>query len=423
MADFYRGRTLRILVGSPPGGGYDLYARLMRPYLAARIGATVVVENRDGQGGLAALATLMVRPADGLTIMHASAEAAILSQMLARPGVTWDVTKLNWLAKTSMSPKLWYVGPHARYPTIKDAANAALLTWSSTGPADNISVIAAIISYVQALKSKIVVGYRGAGDMWLAVLRNEVDAGILSADTGLPQIRNNSIKPIAIFSAGRWHHLPDVPTLREAVALPDDKTWIVKLRQRIGEAQRAMVAAPNVPADGVDFLRNAFAEVLADPALKAEGAKTNREIEYMEGRELQRLVGQLMTAAGPRLPEFRKIVLESYFLGRAAVGSWLAFRSCSRRCCSRSVFRGSDQTDISAPDRRTGAVQVFVRHRKMALLRAPQMCGPADLLNAGPRNRALAPRCCQTQKYDRAPSNVQSPHSRSFRGSANGRSP
>src|SRR5262247_3041393 len=109
-ADFYRGKTVRILVGSPPGGGYDLYARLIAPYLAARIGATVLIENRDGNGGLAALAALMVRPADGLTIMHASAEAAIISQMLARPGVTWDVTKLNWLAKTSMAPKLWYVG-------------------------------------------------------------------------------------------------------------------------------------------------------------------------------------------------------------------------------------------------------------------------------------------------------------------------
>jgi putative tricarboxylic transport membrane protein len=311
-ADFYRGRTFRILVGSPPGGGYDLYARLISPYLAARIGATVLVENRDGQGGLAALATLMVRPADGLTIMHASAEAATLSQMLARPGVTWDVTKLNWLAKTSMAPKLWYVGSHARYGTISGAASADLLRWASTGPADNISDIAAIISYVLGLKSKIVVGYRGAGDMWLAVLRNEVDAGIVSADTALPRIMNNSIKPIAIFSASRWRHLPDVPTLREAATLPEDKMWIVELRQQIGEAQRAMVASPDVPADRVDFLRQAFAEVLADPALMAEGAKTGREIEYMGGQELQQLVRQLMTAAGPRLPEFRKIVLETY---------------------------------------------------------------------------------------------------------------
>jgi tripartite-type tricarboxylate transporter receptor subunit TctC len=97
-AEFYRGKTLRILVGSPPGGGYDVYARLVAPALAQKIGAEVLVENKAGNGGLAALATLLTRPADGLTIMNGSAEAAILSQMLGRPGATWDVTRLNWLA-------------------------------------------------------------------------------------------------------------------------------------------------------------------------------------------------------------------------------------------------------------------------------------------------------------------------------------
>jgi tripartite-type tricarboxylate transporter receptor subunit TctC len=312
-AEYYKGKTVRILVGSPPGGGYDLYARLIAPYLAAKIDATVIVENRDGQGGLAALGALMVRPTDGLTIMHASAEAAVISQMLARPGVTWDVAKLNWLAKTSMAPKLWYVGAKARFPTIAEAVKADRLTWSATGPADNISDVAAIISDVLGLKSKVVVGYRGAGDMSLAVMRNEVDCGILSADSGLPLVLNSSVKPVALFGSRRWHHLPDVPTLREAVAITADKAWAVELRQQIGEAQRAMVAAPGVAADRVEFLRDAFASVLTDPVLIEEGSKTKREIEYLSGRELQHLVGQLMTAVGPRLAEFRKIVLESYF--------------------------------------------------------------------------------------------------------------
>ena len=113
-ADFYRGKTVRLLVGSPPGGGYDIYARLVTPALATKLGATVLVENKGGNGGLAALGTLMVRPADGLTIMCGSAEAAILSQMLERPGVSWDVTKLNWLAKMASAPKLWFVGKDPR---------------------------------------------------------------------------------------------------------------------------------------------------------------------------------------------------------------------------------------------------------------------------------------------------------------------
>jgi len=75
-AEFYRGKTVRVLVGSPPGGGYDIYARLVTPALAAKLGATVLVENKDGNGGLAALATLLVRPADGLTMMNGSAAPA-----------------------------------------------------------------------------------------------------------------------------------------------------------------------------------------------------------------------------------------------------------------------------------------------------------------------------------------------------------
>jgi tripartite-type tricarboxylate transporter receptor subunit TctC len=308
---FYRGKTVRILVGSPPGGGYDVYARLVAPALGTKLGATVLVENKDGNGGLAALATLLVRPADGLTIMNGSAEAAIISQMLARPGATWDVSKLNWLAKMATAPKLWFVGKESRLSSIADAMKAERLTWSATGPADDISDVQAVISYVLGLKSKIVTGYRGSGDMSLAVIRNEVDCGLLSADSALQRI--DTIKPLVLFGAQRWKHLPDVPTLSEAAPLPADKTWIVTLREQIGEAQRAMVAAPEVPADRVDYLRAAFAEVLTDPAVLEEGARTNREIEYMSGAELQRLVGDLMKAAGPRLPEFHKIVLETYF--------------------------------------------------------------------------------------------------------------
>jgi tripartite-type tricarboxylate transporter receptor subunit TctC len=255
----------------------------------------------------------MVRPADGLTLMNGSAEAAILSQMLERPGVTWDVTKLQWLAKVATAPKLWFVGANARYPSIAEAANANPLTWSATGPADDISDVQAVISYVLGLKSKIVVGYRGSGDMSLAVIRNEVDSGLLSADSALPHVENKEIKPIALFGPRRWSHLPDVPTLSEAATVPPDKAWIVELREQIGEAQRAMVAAPDVPADRVDYLRSVLNEVLTDPAVIEDGARTNREIEYMPGSALQKLVGALMQAVGPRLPEFHRIVLETYF--------------------------------------------------------------------------------------------------------------
>ena len=311
--EFYKGKTVRILVGSPPGGGYDLYARMLAPHFAHLTGTTAIIENRDGNGGLMALNFLLGRPADGLAIMHASAEAAALSQLLERDGSIWDVTKLRWLGKTSAAPKLWFVGKNSKLRTAQDALKAERLVWASTGPADNISDVAATISYAIGLKSKIVIGYKGAGDMSLAVVSGEVDSGILSADSALNGVRNGDLHPIAIFDSKRWPTLPDVPTLAEVATIDPAKLWLVDLRQKIGEAQRAMVAAPGTPEDRVDYLRQCWTQILTDPTVIEEGAKTKREISYQSGAELQALIGELMKAAATRVPEIKRVFLNSYF--------------------------------------------------------------------------------------------------------------
>ena len=312
-AAFFKGKTVRVLVGSPSGGGYDLSARMLAPHMAKRLGATVIVENKPGSGALLALSYMLVQPRDGLLMMMASAEAAIMSELLGRDGANWNVTKLNWLAKVSTAPKLWFAGKDGKFATAADALKTPQVIWPATAPADNISDVAAIISHVIGLKSKVVVGYKGAGDMSLAVMRKEADAGILSADTALKMVQSGQITPIAVFDDRRWKHLPSVPTLAEAAPVAPDKAWMSELRRQIGEAQRAMVAAHDVPADRVTYLRAVFAELLTDPAVVEEGVKTNREIDFMAGADLQRLITNLMGSVGSRLPEFRKVVLDTYF--------------------------------------------------------------------------------------------------------------
>jgi tripartite-type tricarboxylate transporter receptor subunit TctC len=311
-AAFFRDKTVRLLVGSPPGGGYDLYARLIAPYLAKRLNCTVIIENRSGGGGLLALSYMLTRPADGLTIMLASAEAATLSQLLQREGVTWDVATLNWLARVGSAPKLWFVGKSGKFQTLEQLRAAPQVVWAATGPADNISDVAATISHVADLKSKIVVGYRGAGDMSLAVVRGEVDSGVLSADSALPRVRNGDLSPIAIFHKERWKPLPDVPTIFEAVKIDPAKKWIVDFRQNIGEAQRAMVAAPGTPEHIVAFLRQVMRDVLTDPALLAEGRSSNREIEFAPGEELQAGLVEMFKLGSTRRAELQKIMLRTY---------------------------------------------------------------------------------------------------------------
>ena len=260
-----------------------------------------------------ALNFLLGRPADGLAVMHASAEAAALSQLLGRDGSVWDVTKLHWLAKTSAAPKLWFTGKNSRIKTIQDALAAERLVWASTGPADNISDVAAVISDAIGLRSKIVIGYKGAGDMSLAVISNEADCGILSADSALNGVRNGDLIPMATFDSKRWPGLPNVPTLAEVAKIDPAKAWLVELRQKIGEAQRAMVAPPTMAPDLVAFQRETWGEILSGPAILEEGAKSRREITFMPGAELQELIGSLMKAAEPRVADIKRVMLNTYF--------------------------------------------------------------------------------------------------------------
>ena len=247
-AEFYRGKALRILVGSPPGGGYDIYARLVAPALAAKLGAEVLVENKAGNGGLAALATLLTRPADGLTIMNGSAEAAILSQMLGRPGVTWDVVKLNGWQSSPTAPKLWFAGKIARYQTIADTAKAAADLVGDRAcrrhqrrAGDHLLRARAAFQdrrRLSRLRRHVARGHQQRGRLRPAVGR--LGAAAHRFDQAARLVRRQALVAIC-------------PTCRPCAkprALPADKAWIVDLREKIGEAQRAMVAAPGVPPTG-----------------------------------------------------------------------------------------------------------------------------------------------------------------------------
>ena len=102
-ASFYKGKTVHFIVGYSPGGGYDTYARLLAPYFEKATGATVVVENKPGAGGITALNQLVRGAADGLSFQMLNGEAAILSQLTGKAGVAYDMTKVSILAPLGQS--------------------------------------------------------------------------------------------------------------------------------------------------------------------------------------------------------------------------------------------------------------------------------------------------------------------------------
>jgi tripartite-type tricarboxylate transporter receptor subunit TctC len=132
-AAFYKGKTVRFVVGVGVGGGFDAYARMIAPYLARNLDATVVVENQLGAGGLVALNRISTAQPDGLNLMIVNGTPAALGQLLDQQNVRYDLTKLEHLGVIAAYPWIWLVNNQSPVKTPADAQNVRL-RWGGVGP-------------------------------------------------------------------------------------------------------------------------------------------------------------------------------------------------------------------------------------------------------------------------------------------------
>ena len=131
---FYAGKTVRMIVGSGVGGGYDVFSRLIAPYLAKVLGATVIVENVPGAGGLVSLNKLYIAPPDGLQISLVQGTMAAFAQLTGDQAVRFDLAKFTYLATVGAPPGLWLVGPNSPIREVQQAIDAKMKwRWASAG--------------------------------------------------------------------------------------------------------------------------------------------------------------------------------------------------------------------------------------------------------------------------------------------------
>src|SRR6185503_19845331 len=174
---FYAGKTVRMIVGSGPAGGYDIFSRLIAPYLAKTLGATVIVENQPGAGGLVALNRLYVAPHDGLQISLSNGTGAAFAQLTDQQGVRYDLTKFSYLATVGAPPGLWLVGPDSPIREVQQAIDARMKwRWASAGGTSGLGRGASFTCEAHKLDCHIVQGYKSSTDAGLAVTRGEMDA-------------------------------------------------------------------------------------------------------------------------------------------------------------------------------------------------------------------------------------------------------
>jgi len=293
VEDFYRGKTVTILIGFSAGGGYDLYARLLARHLGKHIpgNPTVVPQNMPGAGSLkAALNVYSVAPKDGLTLATVS-RSVVTDPLLI--GSAIDPVKLSWLGTITSETSVcatWKTSPVKTW----DDMFKREFAFGASAVGDDTAGFALIMRNVFGAKVKLVTGYPGGNDVNLAMARQEVDGRCGWSWTSLKSQKQwlPNINVLVQFNLEKNPDLPDVPRALERAAAGEQQQ-VLRLLIAPQYVGRPFFSSPDIPADRKAALRAAFDATMTDPEFLAEAAKADMEISPISGALIDAFVADL----------------------------------------------------------------------------------------------------------------------------------
>jgi len=290
--DTFAGKTVTISVGFGPGGGYDLYARVLARHLGRHLPGhpTVVVSNMPGAASIRATNYIAnVAPKDG-TALGIVAQSVAEEQLLGVAGVSYDVARLAWIGRVAPNVEVAYVWHAAAVKTLDDLRSTEG-TFAGTGPSS--SIYPRLLNTIAGMKWKVIAGYNTTSAAHLAMQRREVDGATSSLNTLKTTQRdwldNSLIRILVQFALKRSGDLAQVPAVVELATTSEDRD-VLAFYANSGTVGRAVIAPPGMPAERVALLRAAFDATMKDAEFRAEIATTRLELEPMPGVELQTLV-------------------------------------------------------------------------------------------------------------------------------------
>jgi tripartite-type tricarboxylate transporter receptor subunit TctC len=298
VADFYKGRTVTVVIPAGMGGSIGLYGKLFADHVGRHIPGkpNVLIQTRPGSGGIkAASYTYNAAPKDG-TVIAQLLSPAILAPVLRN--AKFDASKFMWLG--SISPRssvlsVWHTAPAK---TVEDVKTNQIVL-AAGGRATSNYIIPTLLNKIIGTKFKIVTGYKGGGNMNLAVESGEVHGRYIFwtgwTTRKADWIRDGKIRTIVQIGP-RIAALPKVPSARDLASSPEHKQMFdfMSLSERVG---LAFYLPPGSPRDRMEALRKSFMATMKDPDFLAAAKKRNAPINPVSGAEIAGIV-----SAGYKVP-------------------------------------------------------------------------------------------------------------------------
>jgi tripartite-type tricarboxylate transporter receptor subunit TctC len=291
--EFYKGKQVRIVVGSTGGGDYDVWARLLARHMTRHIpgNPNIIVENMPGAGTLVATNHVFnVAPRDG-TVIGMPSRSMPAAAVMKVANVRFDPVKFNWIGSPEVNHLVLYVNNASAIKKPADLFERELIV-GATGLAQGITVGPYMLKNLLGMKLKIVTGYRSPGDMALAASRNEIEAfaNTIGGAAGArrPWVESGQMRVLFNFEPEPVPGL-GVPTVFEFVKTDEQRKILTFFASNV-LLGRPIMAPPGVPADRVALLRRAFEATMKDPALLKEADGMSFEIAFQSGERIAELV-------------------------------------------------------------------------------------------------------------------------------------
>lgn len=288
-AAYYKGKTVKWIVSTSPGGGHDFWGRLLAKYMRDELpGSKFVVVNRPGAGHIIGANLVYVSKPNGLTVGNFSTGLA-LSQLLKKKGMRFDLTRMSWLGKLASEPRTMIAGVTTDLKTLDDVLKSKrVLKFSASGVGSGSYMDSFMVGTAFNIPHKIIVGYSGSQAM-LAMMRGEIDLWIGSEDSASNYVRAGRARVLAQVGG----KLPGVPDLRDYAKTPQAKA-VTRLMTSMGQLSRIVGGPPNIVPDRLAALRAAFRAAVESKGFRDAAARAKRSLDPAYGDDMLKMMVALM---------------------------------------------------------------------------------------------------------------------------------
>ena len=321
QADFYKGKTITVYIGTTPGALYDQWGRILAQHMGKHIAGKpdLIVQNMPGAGHMIAANYVYNRTKpDGLSLIGSIVPTLYFDQLVGRKEAQFDWAKFVWIGSPVQGESQMYMRADTPYKTIEDVRNAKEPPrCGAQGTSDSAYYLPKLFEETIGTKFNLVQGYPGGPEIDLAVERGEIHCRSFTIEAFMSREpyhtwrKKGFVRNIIQTGKKKDAKLPETPTLWELMdryKTPEGSRRLATLMLASGQLGRPMMGTPGIPADRVKILRDAFAATVKDPEFLADIDKRQFDLDPVSGEELEKIVKDVMSQPADVIARMKKLL-------------------------------------------------------------------------------------------------------------------